>query len=485
MALKDILIGLGIIKRRTPEEIVDKITENYSNGNNNIYDPKEYADTLLKEIDEEFSPNERNIAMEEIMAAMIDNPNIPDDAVKKVAEGVIESDVFSSGIVPRAIERSTEELPSNVVVGLMEKGQPEFSVNNRLQMLKNVTDKESFEEAMTSEKKRLLKKCEKCSDEEIVRELEALIKLSINSEVDYDINSFVEDVIAYKMAHNYYIFGFTSTSRFANIVVSSYVPDNDKGEKDTNNSSSNSNATKDGSVRLTKEKTITIDYPTLLRDKIADKVEKKYEEIVKKEGKKKKKVSKFSKKEFRLILVGDMGKWIGGTYKSSDDSIAIPEPEQMKKLTKEEKNELIKQIQIGAGRKFGKREIENIKEQINANMDDEKGHLLIEALQSSGVKEDKIDELVKKLVKLLSNPEELETILMMQKKGLISEISSYSREDRSGVIETFAGTLANRSFFSDRARTNTSDVNENIGVQENAKREKKLPPIDGDPADGK
>lgn len=387
---------IKFLNRNNPELISDEIAHVFHERKEN--GEKDPMDNTVKDIMRILK--EHPDIKRAILANIAENEEIPDKLFEKTAIKISESEEIPDSVITDVVQRKDTNISDESINRIIEEGN--ISVNERINLIKNVEDEQIIEENVKNELKILYKVCKEKKDYEVVERVEKLKELLNDGEVTQDILNLIRQVVSKKMAENYYSDIKKGTRIFE---LSKIMPVEDM---------------------------IEYDLPSM--------VEQEYKKIEENEGDKE---GRFSKKELKKQILIEMGKNISYKYDETGVFI-IPQSENMKGIDKEEEETFIKSIQTYSRKQLSKQEIIDIDEQIRGDSNNVqiKENMLINSIKN--IPEKNKRESIDILSKIVSNSDELETISMLEDSGMIDKLNKMSKEKREKTIEIIENTLDNR-----------------------------------------
>lgn len=382
------------LKRNNPEVISDEIAQNFNERREN--GEKDPLDNTVKDIIKIL--HEHPDIKRTIIAKLAENEEVPDKLIVKTAIKISESEDIPNSVITAGVKNISDESINEII----EKGQFD-NLTERMDLIKNVGDKQIIEENIKNELKILYKVCKDKKDYEVVERIEKLKEILNDNEITPDIQDLIRQVVAKKMAENYYSDIKKGTRIFG---LSKIMPVEDM---------------------------IEYDLPSM--------VEEEYKKIEEDQGNKE---GRFDKKGLKKQILIEMGKNIADKYDETGVFI-IPQSENMKDIDKEEEEAFIKSIQTYSRKQLSKQEIIDIDEQIkgNSNNIQIKENMLIDLIKNipEEVKSKSIDLLAKIAS---SNEQELETLSMMEESGLIDKLNELPENKRKKTIEIMESAIGKR-----------------------------------------
>lgn len=385
------------LNRNNPESISDEIAQVFiKRKENGEKDPMDNTVKDIMRILKEHPDIERAI-----LANIAENDEIPDKIFEKTAIKISESEEIPDSVITDVVQRSDTNISDESISRIIEKGK--IDVNERINLMHNVEDEQIIEENVKNELKILYKVCKDKKDYEVVERVNKLKELLNNNEESIDIQNLIRQVVAKKMAENYYSDIKKGTRIFE---LSKIMPVEDMIENDL---------------------------PSM--------VEEEYKKIEENEGDKE---GRFDKKGLKIQILIEMGKKIAYKYDETGVFI-IPQSENMKGIDKEEEETFIKAIQTYSRKQLSEQEIIDIDEQIRGKSDNVqiKENMLINLIKN--IPEKDKSRSIDILAKIASsNEEEFETLSMMEESGLIDKLNELPKEKRNKTIEIMASAIGKR-----------------------------------------
>ena len=159
------------------------------------------------------------------------------------------------------------------------------------------------------------------------------------------------------------------------------------------------------------------------------------------------KPERYSKDILRRQLLGEIAKQVGTRYKESKDikegrRFIIPRSKMMEGISEEELQFFINKIEVYAGKQLSKNELQSVNEQVSGIIKnrDTRASLIVAAMEKMPDQ----DEAVEKLTQIMSDPDKLESIFMMDQMGLMDKFIRMSPERREKSFGIINETLASR-----------------------------------------
>lgn len=389
------------LNRNKPEIIADEIAHAYQEKKES--GEENPMDDTVDEIMQIFKDNPNPEKVREILKSILNKKDIPNRIFEKAATKISKDEEIPDSVITDVVKNSDTNLPGESINRIIEEGN--VDVTERIKLMQTVEDKKIIEENIKNELKILYKVCKEKKDYEVAERVNKLKELINDNQLSKEIQGLVRQVVAKKMAENYY----SDIKRGTRIYDLSKI--------------------------MSIDDMIEYDLPTM--------VEQEYKRI---EENQKKKEGRFNKKELKEQILVEMGKDIAYKYDETGVFI-IPQSENMKKIDREEEEKFIKSIQTYSRKQLSKQEILDIDEQIkgNSNNIQIKENILINSIKK--IPERDKNKSIDILVDIASNKEVLETLSMMKEKGLIDKLNKIPKEKRKKVIGIMEESIEkNRNF---------------------------------------
>ena len=388
-----------IQNRNNPESIAGNVADAYlERKENKEKDPMDHtADEIMQTLKK--NPDKRK----DILAKIIDNKRIPEEMLPKIATRISKDPEIPDSVIPAAVNRADTSISIESINNIIENG--EVNARDRIELIKQAEDIKSKKEGIKSELKRLYKDCKIKRDAEVTERIDEITKILKKEDIDKDIQGWIQTVIAKKMAENFYSDTKQGTKIFTFTTIE---PIEDMIEKD-----------------------------------IVTSVEKEYKKI---EEEREPKSGRFNKEEFEEQLYIELGKQIGRRYEKRGVFV-VPQSDNIKKMSEEEKLKFIKTIQTEAKKPLTENEIIDIDEQIRGISDGlqlKEGTIIkaIKELPKDG-KNDKIDM----FTEILQDEKLFETIKELKESGLLEKLKSMPIEKREKTMEAINSTINKREKY--------------------------------------
>ena len=189
-------------KQPTVEEKAEKIVKKHSGKGVTEETEKAIVKDLLKIITED--PNATDKTLEEIIIAVCNNEQFSDSVTIRLLSGVIKSEEFSTKAAVNAL-KSEESNPSDTVLKrILVENAKKFKPNTRVQLLGQISDSKIKIECAKSLMDLVYSECSQITDIEAADRLRDISMAAPNSLENNDIVTKTEDIIAKKIAENYY-----------------------------------------------------------------------------------------------------------------------------------------------------------------------------------------------------------------------------------------------------------------------------------------
>lgn len=398
--------------KRIAEEIAKSYKEKKEKGEENpIDDTVNIVMDIIKA-----NPEPKKI--KEFLRAVLEAEEIPDRVFEKTATKISESEKIPDRVITDVIERSQTNIPDESINRIIEEGN--IDVKERINLMHNVEDKEIIEKRIENELKILYRVCKHKRDNEVVERVKELKEILNNTIENTEIQNLIQQVVAKKMAENYY----SDISKGTNIyTLSKIMPVEDMIEKDL---------------------------PSMVEDE--------YKKIEENEEKKQ---GRFDKKSLKIQMLIEMGKNIAYKYDEAGVFI-IPQSKNMETIDKEEEEKFIKAIQTYSRKKLSKQEIIDIDEQIRGNSNNVqiKENVLINEIKK--IPENNKGKSIDFLIKILGNEETQKTLSILDECGLIEKFNMIPEEKRTKTINSISNVLDKRKI---KVMQNSPKIKNNINIQ--------------------
>lgn len=378
---------IKFLNRNNPELIADNVADSYQERKKN--GEKDPMDLTAEEIMKILNAHPDKV--KEILANILEHDKIPDKVFEKVAKKISESEKIPDSVIPDVVNMDDTNIADESLNRIIKT----FDGEERINLIKNVEDEQKKEENIKNELKILYKVCGEMKNSEVVERISNLKGL-LNNELSIEIQNLIKQVVAKKMAENYYTLKTTSIYGFTGIIPI--------------------------------EKMLEGDLPTS--------VEKEYIEIEDIRGSK----ENYDKKKFKKLIINEMAKEIMGEYKKTGVFV-IP---HVKGITKEEEKYCLQKIQTIHDKKLSKKEIIDIENQIEGKSIEANQHEkeLMDSIRKMSDKKKK--ESIVFLTRRLESEESLITLSMMEESGLIDKLNELSEDKRKKTIEIMRRVIERR-----------------------------------------
>lgn len=386
------------LNRNNPELISDEIAQVFNKRKENgEKDPMDNTVKDIMRILKEHPDIERAI-----LTNIVENDKIPDKIFEKTAIKISESEEIPNSVITDVVQRSDTNISDESISRIIENGN--IDLQERIKLIRNVEDEQIIEENVKNELRMLYKICKDKKEYEVVERVEKLKELLNDNEVSVNIQNLIRQVVAKKMAENYYSDIKKGTRIFG---LSKIIPVEDMIENDLPNM-----------------------------------VEEEYKKIEENEGNKK---GRFNKKELKIQMLIEMAKNIAYKYDETGVFI-IPQSENMKTIDKEEEEIFIKSIQTYSRKQLSKQEVIDIDEQVRGNFNNVqiKESMLINLIKSFPEKDK--NKNIDILTKIASSDEKkIEIVSMIQESGLIDKLNELPEDKREKIIEIMGKAIEKRN----------------------------------------
>lgn len=387
------------LNRNNPESIVDNVADLYQERKEN--GEKDPMDNTAEEIIQilKTHPDIKRA----ILSNILENDNIPDKIFEKVATQISKDEEIPDSVISDVVEKTDINVPDETINKIIEDG--DVDPKARIDLLKNVDDKDILKSRVKNEFIILYKRCYLKKDSEVVDRIKEIEEVLEPGDIDNEIENIIEKVVARKMAENYY----SDLSKGTNIYTLSQV--------------------------ISAEKMVEID--------MASKVENEFRKI---EEERKEKEGRYNKEQFKKQILEEIGKQIGIKYEETGVFV-VPQSENMKKINEDEIKAFINSIQVYAKRKLTIDEITDIDEQVRGTS------------SNVQIKENTIINLIKKLPKnektkkidtltdILQDEKSFETIHELKESGLFDLLKQMPENKKAKTIQIIKNAVTKREKY--------------------------------------
>lgn len=356
--------------------------------------------------------NPDQVEVRKLIKELIERKNISDQIVERTVIELSKKEEVQNRIIIEAIGEAEASIPDSSIKNIINKG--DMDIQDNLELIQQMQDQEKQEQAKQEqleiknqeEQKRIEQQMKKVKtelekiyaevteikDTELVSQIEDInrnFKLeNINSEID----ELTKNIIVQRIAEDYY----DDRKRMPAIYTLSQI--------------------------IPTGKMIELDIPVL--------VQKKYEEIEEERGTKE---GRYNKKDFKKLVLNEMGRQIGIEYKITK-VFNIPVSKRLSQMTKEEKKYLIDAIQKHIDTSLKKEEIIDISRQINEENKElqKKENQIINLIKQTPTEEK--SRIIDILNKIIADSNRLETLEMLDNTGLLNKLENLPKEKREKTI---------------------------------------------------
>ncbi len=368
-------------------------------------------DDTVEEIMQIFKDNPNPEKVREILKSILEKKDIPNRIFEKAATKISNEEEIPDSVITDVVKNSETNISDESINRIIEEGN--IDVKERINLMHNVENKDIIEERVENELKILYRVCKDKRDDEVLERINELREILQNNKMNPEIENLIKQVVAKKMAENYY----SDISKGTNVyTLSKIIPVEDMLEND-----------------------------------LPSTVENEYQKI---EENRQKKEGRFNKKGLKKQILVEMAKNIAYKYDETGIFI-IPQSKNMKEIYIDEEETFIKAIQTYSRKQLSKQEVIEIDEQIRGNSNNVqiKENLLINLIKK--IPEKDKNKMIDTISKILSNNENLETISMMQEEGFIDKLNIIPSEKRKKTIEIMGKVVSKRK---DISKLNTPQI---------------------------
>lgn len=384
------------LKRNNPQKVAEKITKLYEEKKEN--GEEHPIDDTVEELIEIIKENNKPEKRKEILKEVVKQEKLPKRVSEKTFARISKTDEIPDRVITQVIEDVNTKMPDESINTIIDEG--DIEIKERLKIIQKFEDKTILEERIINEFKILYKLCKNKRDNEVVDRIEELKDIITKSKLDMNIKELIKQIVAKKMAENFY----SDISKGTKIYTLAKV--------------------------MSVEEMIESDLPSV--------VEEEFKKIEENHGKKE---ERFDKSKLKIRILREMARDIAYKYKESE-IFAIPQSDNMKELKEDEEDIFIKTIESASGKKLLEDEILDIKAQIKGRVSSTqtKEMQLISEIKKMPNKNKSIDF----LSKILSDKQTLKTFAMLEESGLINQLNLMSEEKRKKSIKSIGEVLEKR-----------------------------------------
>lgn len=306
--------------------------------------------------------------------------------------------------IAKAVSDSNKKVPDKVINNVIEEGEVNFS--ERVKLMKTVEDIDILTRRVLDEFSVIYRNCKDKKEIQVVdmvNEVVDVIKEKVGEDrFKEEIQPEIQKIVAKKIAENYY----NDYTRGTNIYTLSQL--------------------------MSLEDMIEYD--------LTDKVGSEYKKIEEKRGEKQ---NRFNKKGLRKKILSELGRKIAYKYNETG-TLVIPQSVNMKNIERDEREEFIKTIKKHVKKPLTKEEVGDAHRQSKSTSNNTlvKENTLIHAIKK--FPEGKKFEYIELLTGIVENGENLKTIMMIQKAGLIEKLNAMPEESKMKMINTINKVIEKR-----------------------------------------
>lgn len=389
----------------TVNEIENLYIEKKENGEENPID--DTVEQIIQTVQNNPSPTE----VRKLIIELIERKNISDKIVEKTVIELSKKKGIQNSIIVEAIDEAETSISDNSIRNIVEKG--DMDIEENLELIQQMQDKEEkqqakqeqIEQQRTQAKQKLKKlysKLTEINEREIADEIVSIKEELKPENIDEETNELIQNIIAQKMAEDYYDDSIKGVRMYA---MSQAMPTDQMIERD-----------------------------------LATSVQERYKEIEEDRGNKK---GRFIKREFKKLILNEMGRQIGIEY-GKTGTFNIPHSKQLSQMTKDEKKYLLEVIKTHTKKTLTKEDTIDITRQINeANKEMQKKENQIINLIKQIPTEEK-SRIIDILTKIMTDKNAIETIEMLMNTGVIQKLGEIPEEKRKKSIEAINSAVTKR-----------------------------------------
>lgn len=390
----------NIFKKKDEKEIVKQLEASYQQKKQN--GEEHPIDSTIAQIMEIINNSEDpNKTAQKLLVAVLDANGMPNRMAEKLSILLANNENISDEAVTKAVEESKIDVPDEMIETILEEGNFEHH-EDRLSLIQKVEDEKIVQDRLKNEFVILSKNCKSKKDGEVVDRLNELKDIAEQSDVYLNTQQLIENVVAVKMAENFYNDSMKGTKIY---TLAKVWPADKMFEKD-----------------------------------IASKVESEYRKIEQERGIKE---DRFDKSMLRKQILSEIAKDVGYKYQKDDRAFIVPQSENMRKISNEEEQLFIKEVQTAYKHELDENQIMELKEEIRGIIKNKQAK---EAMIIDKIKELKNEEkVVDLMLKVLSDEDKIKSIGMMNDSGLLDTFNNIPTETRRKTIEAINTTIIERN----------------------------------------
>lgn len=390
----------NIFKKKDEKEIVKQLEASYQQKKQN--GEEHPIDSTIAQIMEIINNSEDpNKTAQKLLVAVLDANGMPNRMAEKLSILLANNENISDEAVTKAVEESKIDVPDEMIETILEEGNFEHH-EDRLSLIQKVEDEKIVQDRLKNEFVILSKNCKSKKDGEVVDRLNELKKIAEQSDVYINTQQLIENVVAVKMAENFYNDSMKGTKIY---TLAKVCPADKMFEKD-----------------------------------IASKVESEYRKIEQERGVKE---DRFDKSMLRKQILSEIAKDVGYKYQKDDRAFIVPQSENMRKISNEEEQLFIKEVQTAYKHELDENQIMELKEEIRGIIKNKQAK---EAMIIDKIKDLKNEEkVVDLMLEVLGDEDKIRTIGMMNESGLLDTFNQIPTETRRKTIEAINTTIIERN----------------------------------------
>lgn len=405
--LEKIKKRLGITSpEKLAEGIATSFNEKKQSGEENP------IDRTVEEIMNIIKQNQDPDVTRKLLTKILEKEEIPNRVAVKTFTKISESEEIPDKIITQVVDNT--QVPDEVIDTIIEEGK--VNPKDRLKLIQNVENKEIKENRVKHELRILYNNCRNKRDGEVSDRINEIKDILQEDEISEEIQDLIYQVVAKKMAENCH---------------SEY-----KGTK-----------IYELSKAISTEEMIECDLPSIVLHeyrKIANNKEDSQRNGFFSETN--------LETNLRKQILNQMAGEVVRLYRETS-VLAIPQAENMRKITLDEEEMFIKTIK-NLSEELSEEEIIDIKAQIRGKVTNTKAKesIVINKIKKMADKNKNIDL----LIKLFENEETLRTLAILEETDLISELNSVPEEKRRKTVKSIGEVLEKR-----KVATQTVNFGEN------------------------
>lgn len=184
-------------------------------------------DDTVEEIMQIFKDNPNPEKVREILKSILEKKDIPNRIFEKAATKISNEEEIPDSVITDVVKNSETNISDESINRIIEEGN--IDVKERINLMHNVENKDIIEERVENELKILYRVCKDKRDDEVLERINELREILQNNKMNPEIENLIKQVVAKKMAENYY----SDISKGTNVyTLSKIIPVEDMLEND-------------------------------------------------------------------------------------------------------------------------------------------------------------------------------------------------------------------------------------------------------------